>query len=334
MFLLKHLSKNKSYPFISLLLKLIIAIAAIGFIWQKIVLDKNSEAIKQSIKAVFFSSEYDSLFFPFLLMLLNWGIEALKWKLLIQKLEPTSFLNSFKAVFTGVTVSIFTPNRVGEFGGRIFFMEKENRIQGILLSFLGSTAQFLVTIVAGAIALLFYIQHYFMTEESVNRFLYFVLVLFIVVLILALLFFYLQASRLIHLLENKSFFKKIEKHITVLADCPSSELAIIFSLSVFRYIVFSIQFYLLLLLFNVNIPIMEGMTMIALTFFAITIIPTFALTELGIRGSAALVFIGILSENSIGIIAASFSLWIVNIAIPALLGTFFVFKLRFFEQRL
>ncbi len=75
------------------------------------------------------------------------------------------------------------------------------------------------------------------------------------------------------------------------------------------------------------------MIMIALTFFAIAAIPTFALTEIGVRGSAALAFIGLISDNDTGIVAASFSLWLVNIALPAMAGVPFVFKWKLFKNQ-
>ena len=71
-----------------------------------------------------------------------------------------------------------------------------------------------------------------------------------------------------------------------------------------------------------------------------TMIPTIAITELGIRGSVALFLIGIYFGNpldmpdhiNLGIVAASTALWIINLALPALTGTIFVFNLKFFRK--
>ncbi|HMW13871.1 MAG TPA: lysylphosphatidylglycerol synthase domain-containing protein, partial [Chitinophagales bacterium] len=51
-----------------------------------------------------------------LLMILNWTIESIKWKLLIDKLHPISWLDAIEGILFGVTFSLFTPSRVGEFG--------------------------------------------------------------------------------------------------------------------------------------------------------------------------------------------------------------------------
>ena len=46
------------------------------------------------------------------LMVVNWGIEARKWQLVIRRLQPISFFRSFKATFSGTTLAFFTPNRM------------------------------------------------------------------------------------------------------------------------------------------------------------------------------------------------------------------------------
>ena len=69
------------------------------------------------------------------------------------------------------------------------------------------------------------------------------------------------------------------------------------------------------------------------TELTMTIIPTIALTELGVRGSVALYFIGLISSNDIGIVTASFTLWFINLAIPAIIGSAFVLRMNIFKSR-
>ena len=91
----------------------------------------------------------------FFLMILNWMIEAQKWKYLIQFEEPVSFARAFRGVLTGTAISFFTPNRVGEFAGRILVLKPEHRIRGALATLVGSVSQLLVTILTGLLALPF-----------------------------------------------------------------------------------------------------------------------------------------------------------------------------------
>ena len=63
-------------------------------------------------------------------MLLNWGIEARKWQMVVSKNSPVSFNTSFKAIFAGNALAFFTPNRTGEYFGRMLYLEsgKEDRV--------------------------------------------------------------------------------------------------------------------------------------------------------------------------------------------------------------
>src|SRR4051812_44001053 len=49
------------------------------------------------------------------LMIVNWSFEAIKWKVSIQNLQNISFFKAFKAVLSGVSFSVSTPNRIGEY---------------------------------------------------------------------------------------------------------------------------------------------------------------------------------------------------------------------------
>ena len=62
------------------------------------------------------------------------------------------------------------------------------------------------------------------------------------------------------------------------------------------------------------------MVLIPFVFLAVTAIPTFALTEIGVRASVAISIIGTVSSNSTGIALASLALWVLNLGLPALVG--------------
>jgi hypothetical protein len=89
------------------------------------------------------------------LMILNWGIESKKWQLLVNHVQRFDFTRAFKSVLAGCGVTMLTPNRIGEFGGRILFVAEEHRIKAISLSLVGSLSQLLVTLVMGCTGLLY-----------------------------------------------------------------------------------------------------------------------------------------------------------------------------------
>ena len=322
-----------TYKVISLFIKLVIVGASLYYIYYKIVERSDFTTVGVELKSTLSTINVGYLSVLLVLMILNWSLEALKWKMLIDPLEPVSFPLALKAVLAGITVSVFTPNRTGEFGGRIFFLEKADRIRAVFLTFIGNAAQLLVTIVAGAIALLFYLPAYTAINSRQNPYLFFSLLIFILLMAITLVISYFNISLLTKLTGRIKMLSRIQLHLDVLEEYSFSKLFKLVFLSLLRYSVFTLQFFLLLKLFHVDVNVKDGLIMIMLTFFAITAIPTISFTELGVRGSAALAFIGLLSTNSLGIVCASFSLWLINIALPAVAGTIFVFQLKFFKNR-
>jgi hypothetical protein len=278
------------------------------------------------------------------MMLVNWGIESFKWQRLISKIEKIPFIRSYEAVLTGASISFFTPNRIGDFFGRVYILEKASHIEGILITILGSMSQLLVTILCGTIALIFFNPVRFYDIPLFTGYLYYSLIVLIIVMDLLLLFLYFNVSFLSILRERlfRSRLKKLRRFFGVFARFRKKDLGIIIILSFLRYIVFSLQFYILLRIFSVPIPFFDGIILISLIFFVLTVFPTIALTELGVRGAAAIFFFGLyfskigITDDSItmGVLSATTFLWFLNIVIPALGGTFFVYRLKFFRKNL
>lgn len=315
-------SNKRSYKVISLLIKTVILIFSFYYIWRKI----NEANNTIDFKGLLDHSDKTYLLLAFCLMFVNWGLEALKWKLLIHSLEPVSYLTAIQSIFAGVTISIFTPSRVGEFVGRIFFLEQADKIQATLKSFLGSIMQLLVTVIAGVTAYLvldIYYRNYFQDKQFISLQSAAILVFCSVFLIGLVVWIYSK--------RNKEFLN-YKKYIEAFTDSSVSELRVIFGLSLFRYLIFSIQYYLILQFFGVNAGITILFSLIALTFFVTSVIPTFSLTEIAVRSATAVYFFSTISIDSTAIIASSLLLWIINLAIPALIGSVFVLNLKLFKD--
>ena len=57
-----------------------------------------------------------------------------------------------------------------------------------------------------------------------------------------------------------------------------------------------------------------------ISFLFITTIPSFALGEIGIRGSICIFFFSKFTDQLTGVLMASTALWMVNVATPAIAG--------------
>lgn len=326
-------NRKKILKLIALLIKLAIIVVAFWFIYKQIFIKEENVGIRKGLSGfITLSVDYRLLSVAMLLMPLNWSLEALKWKILVQRLEKVSFLKSLKAIFSGVTVSVFTPNRIGEYGGRVFHLQNANIIKATLLTVVGSYAQLLVTIVTGLVSLAFFLPFYWKSPGYFGNAQFIILYGLGTGLIISLNYLFLNNSILSSLIARMKFLGKYRGYGKTFSLHKVKDLASVLLLSYLRYAVFSIQFFLLLRVFDVDVSFLPAMMMISMSYLVMTIIPTIAITDFGVRGSVALYFIGMLSINEPGILSASFVLWLINLALPTIIGTFFVFNLNFFRQ--
>jgi hypothetical protein len=296
---------------LSWFIKIAIVIAAACYIYQKIIHRNDLSGISArlvhqfSVSSGFFISAFSLLF-------LNWGLEAFKWKLLLVRLHPLSYIQAVRSVLAGVTTGVFTPNRAGEFGGRVLSLPPGIRIAAALLSFAGGLLQLLVTVLMAVPAVCLI--------KGAERLQFRSFPVFYLCMAACI-----AGAALLWTFRNR-IAPGAKKYYAVFQDYTLRRWATVFGLSVLRYLVFSTQFLLLLYGFGVRLSVGDACLTIPLVFFATTVIPTFALSEIGIRGTVSLLFLGLYVNDAAGILGASFLLWIINVAVPALAGTVFVLR--------
>jgi hypothetical protein len=270
------------------------------------------------------------------LVFINWGIEARKWQLLVRSLQPINLFVAFKSVLAGVTLSINTPNRMGEYAARILFVKEGNRIKAISLSIVGSMSQLIITLLMGCGGLIYIIVT---KQASVNSvmglsFFWIKTLLFLAALaagILMLLYF--KLSWMVKIIEKIPPFLKYAHYISVLEEFHAKVLLRLLSLSLVRYLVFVIQYILLLQVLNVEISWIQGFWIISILFLVLAIIPSFAIADLGIRGKFSTELLTLYSANTIGIIGTTFGIWFINLFIPALAGSILILGIKIFKEK-
>jgi hypothetical protein len=131
---------------------------------------------------------------------------------------------------------------------------------------------------------------------------------------------------------RKSFFLKFKIYIETLLLFSKNDFIKAFGLSVLRYLVFSFQYFLVLKIGGIQSSFSILLALIAITFFVTSAIPTFALSEIAVRGATALYFFHFISNDNVAIISSSVILWIINLALPAIIGLMFIGQLRFIKE--
>lgn len=269
-------------------------------------------------------------------MPVNWLIESLKWQFLIKKVEKVKLGNALKAVYAGTAISIFTPNRIGDYLGRIFILKKGDRIDGTIATIVGNLSQLLTTTTMGGIALIYFYEplseNYF---ESYNFRTSGIIAIAIVLILINLLYFNfpLIEKNVYHRLKLNKF--PVLKHLNLLSEYKKKDLLKVLNYSLIRYFIYSFQFYLLLLAFDIPLNFTEGIMIVSLIFFSLTIIPSVAVAELGLRALVAMTIFEIIgngSSSELALVSATSSLWFINIALASLIGGIFIFQLKFFRK--
>jgi hypothetical protein len=287
--------------------------------------------IKQSLQ----SAKIWDLVVVIFLMIINWSIEALKWKISIQKVQPIPFSRSFRAVLSGVSFSVSMPNRIGEYLGRILYMEEGNRLRVISLTIVSSMSQLIITLFAGS-AGLFFIRKNIAAGPMIHgldSFWLQVLQYGVVIVLLILTGIYFRLSLLINLFDKLRNNNRYSWLISSLTDIHATLLLKLLSLSAIRYIVFVLQYFLLFRLFEVDIEWGQCFWAVSVIFLVLAIIPTFAIAELGVRGKVSLKLIELFSTNSLGISIATVTIWIINLVLPAIAGSLLILSIKIFKNR-
>ena len=286
--------------------------------WQQI---KSSA---ESIKIIF-------LLLPLLMIFLNWGLEAWKWKLSVAPVATVSFWQAFKATLSGVTFSVSMPNRVGEYLGRVLYLPEGSRLKTISVTIVGSFAQLLITLMAGLAGLVILKKELQIAFPGI--FLWYQFVFYgLILLVAVMLLLYFNVSGVVNLfnrwIKNQKYFYLVE----ALQSFSSELLLKLLLISFLRYCVFVLQYILLFYFFGVDVGAITICWVMTVVFLALAVIPSISIVEVGVRGEVSLKLMGIFSSNFLGIGLTSVTIWFINLVLPAIMGSLFMLNLRVFKK--
>ena len=300
-------------------------------IYQQIVAQKDLKQSWEIISNTFSTAAQWRVYVVCSLMILNWGLEAKKWQLLMRPIQTLTFRRALRAVFSGQALALGTPNRVGEYVGRVVYMKDGNRLRALSLSAVGSVAQLLVTFFLGFLSLIYV---YFLLDANPSlthplSMLWlkgYLVIIFSATVVLFL--FYYNLAWITSVLERIPFVAKYSYFIQKLETLHNKELNRVIVLSLMRYMVYVLQYLLLYQFFGINIIWWQIICLTSVQLLIMTLVPSIALAELGIRGKVSITLFSLLTTNSLGVIATAGSIWLINLIIPALAGSLMILGLR------
>lgn len=300
--------------------KLTLVLATLAFILYKLFFAYDIQDIAAVLTFSWTPTKIVLLLTVLLLVIPNVLLESRKWMITMKQHEDVNFKQSIQSVTAGIALGIITPNRIGDFAGKALFLQSYDKIKGAVVSFIGSIAQTLSIVCCGSFGLwmLAFNQGYINTT-------WFYAGLIALPILLSLLYYvYLN----IHWLKLIITWKKITPYIDAFTHYSRGELTSLLLLSLARFAIFNLQYFLLLHFFDVPLAAIDGFPALAAIFVVQAFVPSFILIEMGVRGATALFFLGLFSANSSGILLAAYTLWIINIMLPGMMGLFFIGKLK------
>lgn len=316
------IGKDRKNKLITIGLKVFLPLAALSYLVYKIFRGPSVSLSRIDEYLVFENTHLLGVIL--ILSFVNWYIEAFKWKMVVKGYQPFTLIEAYKAVLAGLSISALLPFRVGEYIGRLTAI-KNNRIKISILNMLSGLTQLTWTVIFGLIILLMNLEKLWkfmaFSQSEILKYVAFIIVVSGVVI--AFLYHKKNWLRLIRI--SAQSLSTIKKGHVIYS---------LWGLSGLRYLVFIIQFYLCFQVVNIDISLMHTFQIIGLMFFLMAFLPINQIVELGATRALMIIFLfgalGIDMEiaDKIGITFIGFFIWLVNIAIPSLLGTYFLYQLR------
>lgn len=277
-------------------------------------------------------SESSSFILPAIVLIaFNWGLEALKWQQLVKHLMPISWWKALLGVLAGVSFTMITPNRMGEFLGRVLYMPEGSRIKSAVLTAIGSLSQLIITLAAGLAGLL-YLRNMATESDQWPPLLTNVLLFGTTTVMLAGVVVYFNLGWAIRMIEKWPPVNKYAIFIHALGEISGRELLKILGIALLRYIVFLVQYWLVFRALHLSIDVAAIVAGSATMFLIIAIVPTISLAELGIRSQISLYVFSQFCSDNLGILLVSGIIWLINIILPAIAGSLIMLSVKLFGK--
>jgi hypothetical protein len=298
---------HKAKQFFLVTVKLLIVSGAIYYIYWHFNGDKKID----------FNQIKNYLTFKTLLILtlfssLNWILEIFKWRHLVSSFKKVSFFEAMEQSLGSLTASIFTPNRIGEYGAKALYFPKENTKQIVLLNFVGNSSQMFITTVFGFIGF---------SLIGFRLFQFYSIWIVFGSIIIGIFVIYLFRNIKIY---GFSIKKLVQKIVAFKHEFHRNNLWF----SMMRYLVFSFQFLFLLCVFDIELEFTVALGTIFTMYFLASIIPTIHFMDVAIKGSVALFLFGQLGVEDWKIAAIISIMWVFNLVLPLLIGSVFVLNYK------
>ena len=175
--------------------------------------------------------------------------------------QTITFRTAMKQSLYALTVSMATPNRVGDYGAKALFYDPKERKKVLFLNFYSNSIQMMVTLFFGIFGLFYTVQQFGLT------FSYTKLAAGIFFAILLLFFGYRYKER--HLIINGITISNV---IDKIVSFPRTLKIKTVVYSFLRYLIFSFLFYRILIFYGASIEFLDAIPLIFAMYLLVSIL--------------------------------------------------------------
>ena len=307
---------HKTKQFFSALLKLTVVLGIFYFIYHKLT---NKDSLEFGTFINFLSEKrffsFNDLLFLAVLSFLNWLFEIYKWRLLASSIHPISMKTSMEQTLGSLAASMLTPNRIGEYGAKAIYFSPSLRKRIMVLNLIGNLSQMCITTIFGTIGLCFFTIVYEFRLFSLNLNLTIPGILSLCILAVFILF-------------KKQLKDQLNQTVLFLKGLTRILFLISLGLSFLRYATFSFQWHILLAIFGISLPLADVFIIVSSMYLLSSVIPSFTILDVVIKGGIAVYFFSLFGIPEIPILNITTLMWILNLALPSLFGSYFIFMFK------
>lgn len=320
--------KGTTRKYLSFLVKLLVATLLILIVYRQLFVSHNFSELFLQFKAQWKSSNSLYLILSILLLFPNWLLETIRWRNLVKQHHAISLSRSLQAVLMGVTLGMISPQRIGEYAGRLLAVPADKNWLSVKANFMTSLSLNISILFCGIIAVPILAEegklNFTLSANSI--------LLAGIISLLVLLFLFFNLKFVERLFNIEKWISKIKNWGSFNAyQFSKASLFGLLVLSALRYIVFLSQYTLLLYYFGVDIDVWSLYAGVAVIYLIQSSIPLPGMISLLARGEIALLVFSAFNVNEISILATTFSLWIINLLVPALCGLILLWKTSLLE---
>jgi len=310
----------KTKQFLLVLIKISLVVAAFYFIYSRLFQNKDLSFVEFIQNLINYSSfSTNTVVVLVFLSILNWFFEINKWQALVSTVTEISWVEAKSQSLGALTASLFTPNRIGDYGAKAMYYLPQYRKKIMFLNLLGNCAQMGITTIFGTVGLIYFAHHH-QPQLNNDGILIWLSGIGIIGLLLVWTFkttwLNKQANTIYRLF---GFVKRISNKIILKVALYS----------LLRYLIFTFQFYYLLVLFGIDMSYLEAMSAIACMYILSSIIPSIFIFDVIIKGGVAVYLFGLIGVSESIVLSIVTFMWILNFVLPSVIGSYHVLKFKF-----